>query len=145
MLRRRLVHRDDADAWRAAFVDVEGGGHGQLVVSAADETWRVILCWGSRGRRIDVNQHGIPTSLVDLQVRAGVTSEDPRFRQLNIASFGHRLVRYDPLTEFGVIWKERLPGACLAVLVADSWRDCQVGLLARDRRRFGFRDVDPLT
>ncbi|CAM9601814.1 unnamed protein product, partial [Ectocarpus sp. 6 AP-2014] len=49
------------------------------------------------------------------------------------------------LTEFGVIWKERLPGACLAVLVADSWRDCQVGLLARDRRRFGFRDVDPLT
>ena len=145
MLRRRLVHRDDADAWRAAFVHVEGGGHGQLVVSAADETWRVILCWGSRGRRIDVNQQGIPTSLVDLQVRAGVISEDPRFRQLNIACFGHRLVRYDPLTEFGTIWKERLPGACLAVLVADSWRDCQVGLLARDRRRFGFRDVDPLT
>eukprot|EP00903_Cladosiphon_okamuranus_P005592 g5564.t1 len=37
MLRRRLVHRNDADAWRAAFVEVEGGGHGQLVVSAADD------------------------------------------------------------------------------------------------------------
>ena len=98
MLRRRLVHPRDADAWRAAFVDVEGGGCRQLVVSAADETWRVILCWGSRDRRIDVNQHGIPASLVDLHVRAGVTSEDPHFRQLNIASFGHRLVRYDPLT-----------------------------------------------
>ena len=38
LLRRRLVHPRDADAWRAAFVDVEGGGHGQLVVPAADET-----------------------------------------------------------------------------------------------------------
>eukprot|EP00903_Cladosiphon_okamuranus_P015607 g14411.t1 len=145
MLLWRVVHRDDADAWRAAFVDVAGDGHGQLVVSTADETWRVILCWGSRGRRIDVNQHGIPTSLVDLQVRAGVISEDPRFRQLNIACFGHRLVWYDPLTEFGFTWKERLPRACLAVLVADSWRDSQIDLLKRDRRRFGFRDVDPLT
>ncbi|CAB1113970.1 unnamed protein product [Ectocarpus sp. CCAP 1310/34] len=138
MLRRRLVHPRDADAWRAAFVDVEGSGHGQLVVSAADETWRVILCWGSRGRRIDVNQHSIPTSLVDLQVRAGVTSEDPRFRQLNIACFGHRLVRHDPVTEFGVTWTERSPGAYLAVLVADSWRDCQIDLLERDQRRFAF-------
>ncbi|CAB1110487.1 unnamed protein product [Ectocarpus sp. CCAP 1310/34] len=38
MLRRGLVHPRDADAWRAALVDVQGGGHGQLVVSAADET-----------------------------------------------------------------------------------------------------------
>ncbi|CAB1108591.1 unnamed protein product [Ectocarpus sp. CCAP 1310/34] len=140
-----LVHPCDADTWRATFVNVEGGGHGQLVVSAADETWRVILCWGSRGRRIDVNQHGIPASPVDLQVCTGVTSEDPCFRQLNSASFGHRLVKYDPLTEFGSTWKESLPGTCLAVLVADSWQDCQVDLRARDRRRFGFRDVDPLT
>ncbi|CAB1121518.1 unnamed protein product [Ectocarpus sp. CCAP 1310/34] len=129
MLCRGLVHPRDADAWRVAIVDVEGGGLGQLVVSAVDETWR----------------HGIPTSLVGLQVRAGVASEDQRFKQLNIASFGHRLVRHDPLTDFGITWKERDPGACLAVLVADSWRDCQVDLLARDRRIFGFRDVDPLT
>lgn len=40
------------------FVDVEGGGQGQLVVSAADETWRAILCWASMGRRIDVDQQG---------------------------------------------------------------------------------------
>ena len=37
ILHRRLVHPRDADAWRAVFVDVEGGGHGQLVVSTADE------------------------------------------------------------------------------------------------------------
>lgn len=34
-------------------------------------------------------------------------------------------------------------GACLAVLVADTWRDSQVDLLTRERKRFGFRDVDP--
>ena len=40
-----MVYPRDAEAWRAAFVDVEGGGQGQLVVSAADETWRAILFW----------------------------------------------------------------------------------------------------
>ncbi|CAB1108186.1 unnamed protein product [Ectocarpus sp. CCAP 1310/34] len=130
VLQRGMVHPREAEAWRTAFVDVEGGGLGQLVVSAADDTWRVILCWASAGRRIDVDTHGIPISLVNLQ--------------LNIATFGHRVVRYAPITAFGKKWQEQLPGACLAVLVADAWRDSQVDLLkARERRRFGFRDVDP--
>ncbi|CAB1116215.1 unnamed protein product [Ectocarpus sp. CCAP 1310/34] len=143
--RRGLVHPRDADAWKTAFIDVEGGGRGQLVVSAADDTWRAILCWGSAGRRIEIDHEGIPASLSNLQVRAGIESSSPRFRQLNIASFGHRVVRYEPLTTFCMTWKKRLPGACLAVLVADAWRDCQLDLLIRERRRFGFRDVDPIT
>lgn len=40
------------EAWCAVFVDVEGGGRGQLVVSAVDETWRAILCWVSTGRKM---------------------------------------------------------------------------------------------
>ena len=36
-----------------------------------------------------------------------------------------------------------LPGTCLAVLVADPWRDSQVNLLPQEVRRFGFRGVDP--
>ncbi|CAM9171524.1 unnamed protein product [Sphacelaria rigidula] len=143
--RRGLVHPTDADAWKTAFIDVEGGGRGQLVVSAADDTRRAILCWGSAGRRIEVDHEGIPASLSNLQVRAGIDSPSPSFRQLNIASFGNRVVRYKHLTTFGMTWKKRLPGACLAVLVADAWRDNQVDLLRRDRRRFGFRDVDPRT
>ncbi|CAB1096640.1 unnamed protein product [Ectocarpus sp. CCAP 1310/34] len=118
---------------------------GMLVVSAADDTWRVILCWASAGRRIDVDTQGIPISLVNLQVRSGVDSQSPFFRQLNIATFGHRVVRYAPITAFGKKWQEQLPGACLAVLVADAWRDSQVDLLkARERRRFGFRDGAPV-
>ena len=40
-----MVYPRDAEAGRAAFVDVDDGGQRQLVVSAADETWRAILCW----------------------------------------------------------------------------------------------------
>ncbi|CAM9623129.1 unnamed protein product, partial [Hapterophycus canaliculatus] len=65
--RRGLVHPRDADAWKTAFIDVEGGGRGQLVVSAADDTWRAILCWGSTGRRVEIDHEGIPTSLSNLQ------------------------------------------------------------------------------
>ena len=55
------------------FVDVEGGGLGQLALSAADESRRVILCWASAGREIEVGTQGIPVSLlVNLQVRSGV-------------------------------------------------------------------------
>lgn len=125
--------------------NVEGGGCGQLVVSAADGTWRAILCWASAGRRIDVDHEGTPASLVNLQVRAGTDTPSPSFRQLSIASFRHRFVRYEPLTAFGMSWQERFPGACLAILLADTWRDCQVDVLTRARRRFGFRDVDPVT
>ncbi|CAB1096373.1 unnamed protein product [Ectocarpus sp. CCAP 1310/34] len=127
VLRRGMVHPRDA----------------VLVVSAADETWRVILCWASAGREIEVNTQGIPISLVDLQVRSGVDSQSPLFRPLTIATFGHRVVRYAPITAFRKKWQEQLPGACLVVLVADAWRDSQVDLLTRERRRFGFRDVDP--
>ncbi|CAN0341091.1 unnamed protein product [Ectocarpus sp. 6 AP-2014] len=67
MWRRGLVHPRDAEAWKTAFIDIEGGGQGQLVVSAADDTWRVILCWASAGRRIEVDPRGIPFSLVELQ------------------------------------------------------------------------------
>ncbi|CAM9948387.1 unnamed protein product [Ectocarpus sp. 6 AP-2014] len=145
VLQRGMVHPRDAEAWRTAFVDAEGGGLGQLVVSAADESWRVILCWASAGREIEVDTQGIPISLVNLQVRSGVDSQSPFFRQLNIATFGHRVVRYAPITAFGKKWQKQLPGACLAVLVADVWRDSQVYLLKNpdERRRFGFRDVDP--
>ncbi|CAN0325164.1 unnamed protein product, partial [Ectocarpus sp. 6 AP-2014] len=145
VLQRGMVHPRDAEAWRTAFVDVEGGGLGQLVVSAADESWRVILCWASAGREIEVDTQGIPISLANLQVRSGVDSQSPFFRQLNIATFGHRVVRYAPITAFGKKWQKQLPGACLAVLVADVWRDSQVYLLKNpdERRRFGFRDVDP--
>ncbi|CAM9189604.1 unnamed protein product [Pylaiella littoralis] len=144
VLQGGMVHPRDAEAWRTAFVEVEGGGLGQLVVSAADESWRVILCWASAGRRIEVDT-GIPISLVSLQVRSGIDSQSPFFRQLNIATFGHRVVRYAPITAFGKKWQKQLPGACLAVLVADVWRDSQVYLLkkTKERRRFGFRDVDP--
>ena len=91
VLQRGMVHPRDAEAWRAAFVDVQGGGKGQLVVSAAYETWRAILCWASAGRRIEVDTQGIPVSLANLQVRSGVDPQGLLFRQLNIASFGHRL------------------------------------------------------
>ncbi|CAM9635645.1 unnamed protein product, partial [Pylaiella littoralis] len=90
------------------------------------ETWRVILCWASADREIEVDTQGIPMSLVNLQVRSGIDSKSPFFRQLNIATFGHRVVRYTPMTMFGKTWQEKLPGACLAVLVADTWRDSQV-------------------
>eukprot|EP00752_Nemacystus_decipiens_P006143 g5541.t1 len=38
MLRRGLVHPRDADAWRVTFVDVEGGGRGQLVFVSVSGT-----------------------------------------------------------------------------------------------------------
>jgi hypothetical protein len=37
------VHPDDADAWRTTFIDVEGGGRGQYILSAADCTWRTLV------------------------------------------------------------------------------------------------------
>lgn len=61
------------------------------------------------GRRIDVDQQDTPASLVNLQVHDGVTSESLHFRQLNIAPFCYRLMRYDLLTEFGFALKKHLP------------------------------------
>ncbi|CAN0296443.1 unnamed protein product [Ectocarpus fasciculatus] len=78
MLRRGMVHPCDDDGWRPAFfidVDVDGGGYGQLVMSATDETRRVILCRASLGRMstLSASRH---LSLVRLQqARAGVTPE----------------------------------------------------------------------
>ena len=43
LLDRGLVHPDDADAWRTTFIDVEGGGRGQYILSAADCTWRTLV------------------------------------------------------------------------------------------------------
>ncbi|CAB1099457.1 unnamed protein product [Ectocarpus sp. CCAP 1310/34] len=99
--------------------------------SAADETWRVILCWVSLDKRIDVDAQGIPYSLVDLQVRSSLDSHSPRFRQLNIASFGHRIVRYAPKTTCGKMWQEKCPGSCLAVLIADVRRDSKSNCYGR--------------
>ena len=35
------------------------------------------------------------------------------------------------MTAFIITWQERLPRACLAVVVADAWRDSQVDMLTR--------------
>jgi hypothetical protein len=43
LLARGLVHPDHADAWRATFIDVEGGGRGQYLLSPADSTWRTLV------------------------------------------------------------------------------------------------------
>ena len=87
VLQRGMVHPRDAEAWREAFVDVEGGGQGQLVVSAADETWRTILCWASAGRRIEVDTEGIPVSLANLQVEKGISC--PQFSDWSIFLAGN--------------------------------------------------------
>lgn len=158
-LRRRSLSPGLSNLGQAAAADRKGPpglrrrladsvcGRGRWWTRAAGRlrgrrTWRIILCWASDRRRIEVNPQGIPVSLVHLQVRSGINQQSQWFRQLSIASFGHRIVRYHPVTEFAAAWQEQLPGCCLAILVADAWRESQLTLLARERRRFGFRDVD---
>lgn len=116
-----MVHPRDADAWRTAFVDVEGSGRATSGVSSRRDLTSNLLLGITRPEdgREPARHPGI--SLVDLQVRAGIVSENQRFRQLSILSFGHGLVvRYGSLTELGITCKERLPSACLAVLVVGA-------------------------
>jgi hypothetical protein len=52
LLQRGLVHPDDVQSWRSTFVDVEGGGRGKYLVSAADSTWRTLVVWVSLRREV---------------------------------------------------------------------------------------------
>jgi hypothetical protein len=45
LLQRGLVHPEDVQSWRSTFVDVEGGGRGKYLVSAAGSTWRTLVIW----------------------------------------------------------------------------------------------------
>lgn len=72
-----MDHLRDAEAWKTSVVGVEGGGYGQLVVLAANDTWRAILCVASAGRRIDVDHEGMPAFLVNKQARASNDSQSP--------------------------------------------------------------------
>jgi hypothetical protein len=64
---------------------------------------------------------------------------------LHIATFGNLCVRYDLETAFAREWQQKLRGACLAIAVADAWRDRQLELLHSKRYRCEFRDIDPAT
>ncbi|KAG5185655.1 hypothetical protein JKP88DRAFT_311408 [Tribonema minus] len=163
LLQSGRVHPDDEAAWRFAFVDVEGGGRGKYVISAADSTWRTMVSW--------VPAHlGVPSSqqqadgtkvvrLWQLPLRAGGsedltpwlepadaaaanTADDEVYRQLSVASFGQLRPQYEPVTVFAKRWKALLPGSCLAILIADAWRTRQLQLFLRRSHchRFGFRD-----
>lgn len=75
-LRTGKVHPDYADAWRTAFVDVEGGGHGQLVVSAADVPGALSFA----GHLIDEGSRSIPRaspSLSCISRSAPVSTNSP--------------------------------------------------------------------
>jgi hypothetical protein len=157
LLQRGLVHPDDLQSWRSTFVDVEGGGRGKYLVSAADSTWRALVIW------VPLHREAAPQAAVQQQESAEPAaaaevndSDDENIdasqpdRQLSIASFGPHLTRHEPVSEFAMEWADKLPmpRAWLLVLISDVWRDCQVALSTRQANhcvRLGFRDVDPVT
>ena len=103
LLDRGLVHSEDADAWRATFIDVEGGGRGQYILSAADSTWRTLVVT-------------VPCSTV-----ADSDSDESEPRQLQHASFGTHVVQHSFETDFAQEWAQKLksPRAWLPLLIAD--------------------------
>jgi hypothetical protein len=144
ILQRGLIHPDDAEEWRYTFIDVEGGGRGRYLVSATGPHWRTVVSWMT-------SNHGQSTlkrrSFSSLPVRAPLDATDPATgsRCLHIATFGNLCVRYDLETAFAREWQQKLRGACLAIAVADAWRDRQLELLHSKRYRCEFRDIDPAT
>lgn len=138
-----MVHPHDAgctDAWRAAFVGVEGGGHGRLVISPVHDTWRITCVDGLLTRRTtEAKPKGNRVSLVLSRPAPTVPAnqQSPWIEQLNIAPFGKRIVISNPLIAFAVALQERLPVSCLGILIACAWRDSQRTLLARERRSYG--------
>eukprot|EP00953_Heterococcus_sp_UTEX-ZZ885_P007902 4743-Heterococcus_DN1.PRE.1 len=160
LLQRGLVHPDDVQSWRSTFVDVEGGGRGKYLVSAADSTWRTLVVWVPLLREVapQAAAKAPQQQPAEPAAAAGVNdsddedtdaSEPASGRQLSIASFGPHLTRHKPVTEFATEWFEKLPmpQAWLLVLIADVWRDVQVSLYQKPDHctRLGFRDVDPVT
>jgi hypothetical protein len=158
LLRQGLVHPDDVQSWRATFVDVEGGGRGKYLVSAADSTWRTLIIWVPLRREVAPQAAAVQQQQpVEAAEAAEVNNfddddidESEPARQLSIASFGPHLTRHEPVTEFAKDWADKLPmpRAWLLVLIADVWRDCQVALLTREAKmckRLSFRDVHPVT
>ncbi|KAG5189672.1 hypothetical protein JKP88DRAFT_301020, partial [Tribonema minus] len=168
LLESGRVHPDDEAAWRFAFVDVEGGGRGKYVISAADSTWRTMVSWVPAHLAVPPSlQQADGTKVVrlwQLPLRAGGSgdlrpwfepadaaaansADDGVYRQLSVASFGQLRPQYEPVTAFAKKWKALLPESCLAILIADAWRTRQLQLFLRRSHchRFGFRDVDPET
>jgi hypothetical protein len=158
LLQQGLVHPDDVQSWRSTFVEVEGGGRGKYLVSAADSTWRTLVIWVPLHREAvsaaaAVQQQQPAEAAEAAEVNASDdedTDQSEPARQLSIASFGPHLTRHEPATEFGKDWAAKLPmpRAWLLVLIADVWRDCQKALLTREAKmckRLGFRDVHPVT
>eukprot|EP00953_Heterococcus_sp_UTEX-ZZ885_P007851 4717-Heterococcus_DN1.PRE.1 len=161
LARRGLVHPDDVQSWRSTFVEVEGGGRGNHLVSAADSTWRTLVVW------VPIHREGPPQAApqaaaaqqqqpFETAAAAEVNDSDDEHtdsseheRQLSIASFGPHLTRHEPETEFAKEWADKLPmpRAWLPVLIADVWRDAQCSLYhkADHCKRLGFRDADPVT
>ena len=153
LLRQGLVHSEDVQSWRSTFLDVEGGGRGQYLVSAADSTWRTLVVWVPLARKNAAAQSSTPVkpaALSDDEQEAEDAQQAEPERQLTVASFGPHLVRHEPVTAFAKEWAQKLPlpRAWLPVLIADVWRDQQVALFGRQAKhckRLGFRDVDPVT
>ena len=161
LLDRGLVHPDDADAWRATFIDVEGGGRGQYILSAADCTWRTLVITvpcttpdsdsssddSSDSSDSGDSDNGSDSSSSDSGDADSDTPDEPR--QLQHASFGTHVVQHSFETEFARQWAEKLtsPRAWLPLLIADVWRDSQLELLQQPKhpKRHGFRDIDPET
>jgi hypothetical protein len=158
LLQRGLVHPDDVLSWTSTFVDVEGGGRGKYIVSAADSTWRTLVIWVPLRPAIALQAAAKAQQPQPAEVEEGSDFDDgdtesdssEQERQLSIASFGPHLTRHEPVTEFAKEWADKLPmpRAWLPVLIADVWRDQQGALFTRrasNCERIGFRDVDPVT
>ncbi|KAG5182759.1 hypothetical protein JKP88DRAFT_245375 [Tribonema minus] len=159
-----LVHPDDAHMWASTFIDVEGGGRGRYLISAADSTWRTVVIWApviQGNRPAQRLAHGIaqPDAGADTGASACANEtgrdedhscSEEQQELLAIASFGPHLVRHEPATEFAKLWAQKLPipQAHIAIIIADVWRDQQLVLFHRRANhceRLKFRDVDPVS
>ncbi|KAG5179802.1 hypothetical protein JKP88DRAFT_325850 [Tribonema minus] len=160
-----LLHPDDAHMWASTFIDVEGGGRGRYLISAADSTWRTVLIWAPviQGNHTDCARrlaHAQPDAGADTGAGACASEtgrdedhsccSEEQQELLAIASFGPHLVRHEPATEFAKLWAQRLPmpQAHIAIIIADVWRDQQLVLFHRRANhceRLKFRDVHPVS
>lgn len=154
LLDRGLVHPEDTDAWRATFIDVEGGGRGQYILSQTDCTWRTLVITVPCATPDDSDSGDASGSDDDSSSASSGDSDDDSDtpdepRQLQHASFGTHVVQHSFETQFAQEWAEKLtsPRAWLPLLIADVWRDSQLELLQQPKhpKRYGFRDVDPAT
>jgi hypothetical protein len=111
LLQRDFVHHpDDMQSWRSTFVDVEGGGRGKYLMSAADSTWRTLVVWVPLGREAASLAAAVQQQESANSDNADEADEDsdelePE-RQLSVASFGPHLTRHEPVTEFARTWAD---------------------------------------